>query len=664
MMCFGSSDAYAQAHQDTLHKELQALMADFNVPGSAVIWVQGDQVLLSGAYGYADLEEQRPVDIDQTLIRVGSVSKPFTAIGVLNLAASGRLDLDTDVNTFFQEPVIRDRLPSTVTMRHLLTHTAGFDDRFVGKSARTREERLPLGEAVRALLPDRFIDSGEIAAYSNFGVALAGYVLEHVSGVPFEEFMSREVFQPLGMKDSTFEPQDETAGRLMTGYFMDWGRQAPVSFGYLHDAPAGQMVATGRDMIRFMIHMLHPEKMEDAGVLDAEMVRKMTGIRFTHHPKLAGGYGYLWNIGEFGGYDFFGHDGGYVGASARLFFFPDHHAAMFVAANTINNRYIGAVTDLLINRFLSGEDAVGGIRAMDEERAVHGRMVHGEERADNDELPGFREYSDREQSGANEQVVGGIRAMDEHQPAYTDQRRIKDFAGTWRNTRYSRADFTKFSILFGILGNEMKTWALGDSLLAMPDHTGESRALRRVGPDLFQSLDDDYMMAFRIADGKVTHAFTSGTTSLERLHPVETVRFQIAAMLILQFLFTAMLFIYPILFMRRKIRKEKHPAGLLSGYEWVISLIYVAGLWLYLPVLLNIPLYEVLSGFSYGLPGGIYALALLPYIALIATILMAIHLLRDKPVAGRRKAWSVFVLAASVVYFLILDYWNLAGWPA
>ena len=649
MMCTGSSMAAGQGHQDTLHKEIEALMAEYNIPGSAAIWVQGDRVMLSGTYGFADLEEQRPVDIDNTLFRVGSISKPFTATGVLKLVEDGRIDLDADVNTFFEEPVIRDRFSSTVTMRHLLTHTAGFDDRFVGKSARTREGMLPLGVAVRTMLPGRFIESGEIAVYSNFGVALAGYILEHISGMPFDRFMTQEVFHPLGMANSSFDPQEEVYGKLMTGYYQDWGRLAPVPFGFFKDAPAGQMVTTGSDMIRFMSYMLHPERMEEAGVLGAEMVRTMSGIQFTHHPMLAGGYGYLWNIGEFGGHNFFGHDGGYVGAAARLFFFPDHNAAMFVAANTMNTRFIGAVTDLLANRFLPGEDVDGGERL---DAAGTGLADAGDGKWLDAAGTGLAD------AGNNQDPL----EMGE-MPEYKDQRKWRDFTGTWRNTRYSRNDFTKFSILFGILGNEMKTWALGDSLLAMPDHTGQTRALRRVGPALFQSLDDDYMMAFRIADGKVTHVFTSGTTSLERLHPVETVRFQMVALLFLQLLFTAILFIYPFLYLRRKIRKERHPSGILSGYEWVISVIYAAGIWLYLPVFLNIPLYEFLSGFAYGLPKGVYVLTLLPYIALIATILMALHLFRNKPVAGRRKAWSVIVMSASVVYFLILDYWNLAGWP-
>ncbi len=599
---------------EPLHREIDELLNKHNIPGAVAIWVQGDEVLFSGTYGYADLEERRPVDPDKSLIRIGSVSKPFTSLGALHLVEKGELDLQTDLNEFFDEPVIQDRFSSAVTMEHLLTHTAGFEDRFIGKSARTREEALSLEEAVRNMVPDRFIESGEIASYSNYGVALAGYVVETVSGRPFAEFMEAGIFRPLGMSDSSFDPDEAAIGKVMTGYYTERGALAPVLYDYIMEAPAGQMVATGNDMARFMIHMLNPERIEDAGVLSSEKVQEMTSIRFTHHPELSGGFGYLWSIYEQDGRDFYGHSGGYAGAATHLVFSPEHHAAWFVAANIMDFEFLGSLSDLLSGHFLPDTEGV--------------------------HEPGTREML----------------------PEYRDDRSLSDFAGSWRETRYPRSDFSRFAVLFGIMGHELKTGIQGDSLLTMPTHTGELRTLRRVGPALFQSVDDDYMLAFRISEGRITHVFTDGRTALERLHPLETANFHLTAIGLLQLLFTGIFLIYPVMYIIRKRRGLNPPLSSAFRYEWGIAAAYALGFWLYLPVMMQIPAYEMQIGFAYGVPKALYVLSLLPYAALIGTIIFAIKLLRNRHTPAKRRMWSVTVMGASVIYFLILDYWNQAGW--
>ncbi|MFU8859539.1 MAG: hypothetical protein ACNA8K_03860 [Cyclonatronaceae bacterium] len=208
----------------------------------------------------------------------------------------------------------------------------------------------------------------------------------------------------------------------------------------------------------------------------------------------------------------------------------------------------------------------------------------------------------------------------------------------------------------------MKTGSIGDSLLTMPTHTGEMRRLRRVGPVLFQSLDDDYMLAFREHRGEITHVFTSGTTALERLHPLETRMFH---MVLISFLLTLSLIItvlYPGIWLYRRIRGVRTSVRKKNLFEWGIAALYTFGLLLYAPVMAQVPAYEFAIGFGYGVPAGVYMLTLIPWAALLLTVLYPVHLFRRKLPFDRDMVRAVFIIAASVVFFLALNYWNLAGW--
>jgi CubicO group peptidase (beta-lactamase class C family) len=604
--------AAAAQPADTLVQQLERLLEQHHAPGAVVVWVQGDSAVLLQGLGWADLAQQRHVDAEQTLLRVGSISKPFTAIGVLHQVEQGKLSLDQDIRQFIGMPArlryLEDGFPQAVTLRHLLTHTGGFDDRYIGKSARTRAEALPLGEAVETLMPKRFIASGELASYSNFGAALAGYLLEQVSGQSFAAAMRQEVFVPLGMNDSSFDPDREAQQQLMTGYYLDQGRLAPLAYDYLNDAPAGQMVATGRDMAVFIAAMLNPGGLEARGVLSAATTAEMLAIQHTHHPALHGGTGFLWNIAEQAGHPYVGHDGGYIGASARLMLFPEHQAGLFIAANTMDFGFISAATDLLLSAFLPSPP-----------------------------LPSPRPL----------------------QPRYDYSRPLSDFAGTWRHTRYSRYSFTKFAVLIGMMGGEMVTGTLGDSLLTMPTHTGERRRLRRVGPLLFQSLDDDYHLAFREEDGDITHVFTSGTSALERLHPLETRRVQIPLLAGSLTLFLLVALGYPLAALWR--RRGGRRLSILARYEWVVAVCYALGFLLLGIAIALLPPYELLIGFGYGLPKAVYVSTLLPFVGLLCTVLLVYQIINRREVALSRRAWSATLVLVSVAYFAGCWYWRLAG---
>ena len=599
-------------NQGELHVQIDEIFQQNNAPGAVVIVVRGDSTLFLDTFGMANIEKNRHIDPDQTIFRVGSISKPFTSIAVLHAVEKGLLELDRDINTYFDEPLIRDHFPAPVTLRHLLTHTAGFDDRYIGKSARFREDALSLGESIKTLLPERLIDSGQIASYSNFGAALAGYVLEHVDGRNFNTIMKNEVFEKLGMHHSSFDPDDDELKSFMTGYFPTGSGMIPLQYDYILDAPAGMMVSTARDMEQFMHQILKHDGLTRAGILSEEMASEMFSVQFTHHPKLSGGFGYLWNLFEYNGHKVIGHDGGYIGSSARLWIFPDHQTAIFLAANTMDFGFINDATRSLTEALIA------------EHQSSHKTTLPGQ--------------------------------------YYSDGQPISDFAATWRNTRYSKNSFTKFAVLIGMMGQEFRTTAVGDSLLAMPTHTGDVRLLARVEPLLFQSLDDDYFLAFREENGKITHAFTSGTLANERLHFLETRTIQLSLIGGTTLFFLIISLSYPVLFLIRKIKKREVVSSSLSRLELGAALPYSLFILLFPLSVFFIEPYEMAIGFGYGVPYLIYISTLMPYASLIFTVLLGVGIYRAQDKTASRRAFSSFVVIASIVLFACLWYWNQVGW--
>src|SRR5262249_43898316 len=182
---------------------LDSALARFKVAGAVVMVVKDGDIAFAKGYGYADIENKKPMSADATLIRAGSIAKLCTGIAVMQLVEQGKLDLDRDVNAYldFHIPTPAGGVP--VTLRRLLTHRAGFEEHVKGMFTRHSVPE-PLGAWLARSLPPRLYPGGDVPAYSNYGMTLAGYIVERVAGESFAEYMDRHIFQPLGMAHTTF----------------------------------------------------------------------------------------------------------------------------------------------------------------------------------------------------------------------------------------------------------------------------------------------------------------------------------------------------------------------------------------------------------------------------------------------------------------------------
>ncbi|MBB3691902.1 serine hydrolase [Sphingomonas sp. BK580] len=223
-----------------------------DIAGAVVTVVRDGQVIAARGYGYADVAKRRSVDPNLTLFRPGSVSKLVTWTAVMQQVEAGKLDLDADVNRYldFAIPAFHGQ---PITLRQIMTHTAGFEEankKLITYDARDVE---PIGAYLKRHVPARVYAPRTTPAYSNWATTLAGYIVERVSGVPFDDYVEQRIFRPLDMRTASFRQPlpPRLRGLMAQGYPL--GSGDPKPFEIVVPGPAGSLSASGLDMAKFMI---------------------------------------------------------------------------------------------------------------------------------------------------------------------------------------------------------------------------------------------------------------------------------------------------------------------------------------------------------------------------------------------------------------------------
>jgi CubicO group peptidase (beta-lactamase class C family) len=265
---------------------MPAALDTAETPGAVVVVVKDGQVLFEKGYGFSDYARRLPVDPKTTLFRPGSVSKLFTWTAVMQLVQAGKIDLDADVNTYLDFEVPRFRgVP--VTMRDLMTHRGGFSE--------TARDLLTFGKApppldvvLKRYVPPRIFTPDGGPGYSNYGASLAGYIVQRVSGQPFDTYVAQHIFAPLGMAHSTFaQPLPPALAPLMSKGYATWDKPGP-GFEIISLPPAGSLSSSGDDMARFMIAHLQLGRYGTAQILSPQTASAMHTTIWKAFPDLNG----------------------------------------------------------------------------------------------------------------------------------------------------------------------------------------------------------------------------------------------------------------------------------------------------------------------------------------------------------------------------------------
>ena len=334
------------------------------IPGATVSVVRDGEVLLAKGYGEADVAKGEPVAADETLFRVGSVSKLFTSTAAMQLVEQGRLDLDEDVNRYLGDVEIPDTYPGRpVTLRHLLTHTAGFEQEFVGSGARDEADFVPLGEYLAGIDPPaRVRPPGEVTSYSNYGMALIGRIVEETSGMTYARYVEENVAAPLGMDGTTAAQPVEPRlrDRLAQGYKVEGGEPSAEPFEFIEEAPAGSVSSTSADMARFMIAHLQNGRYGDGRILEEATAKQMHARQFSNAPGLSTGMGLGFYEQTINGERVIEHGGNTFLFHSMAFLLPEHDVGVFVSYNSYGEGEAGArgeydLTHAFLDRYYPNE---------------------------------------------------------------------------------------------------------------------------------------------------------------------------------------------------------------------------------------------------------------------------------------------------------------------
>lgn len=295
------------------------LMERGHVPGVAVAVVHEGRIVMLRGYGQARLDSGAGVDASRTLFRIGSVSKVLTAAAAVQLADRGMLDLQRDIRAYLPDVPLR----YGATTHQLLTHTAGLDER-------------------SASAPMQVFRPGTAYSYSNSNYALAGLVIERVSGLAFETYMADRLFRPLRMTATTARqpPEPNLLDDLARGYHWTGGSHEPLPYRFgdgpsegIRHSPAGGISTTAADMGRFMLALLGDGSVDGGRILSPEFAKMVFAPQYTANPRIPPrAYASLYWFTH--GLRLLHHDGSLGDQIGVLVLAPDDRFGIFVASNS------------------------------------------------------------------------------------------------------------------------------------------------------------------------------------------------------------------------------------------------------------------------------------------------------------------------------------------
>ena len=304
------------------------------VAGAVVVVVKDGQVLLQKGYGYADMASAKPVDPDNTLFRPGSVSKLFTWTAVMQQVEQGHIDLDRDVNTYL-DFAIPPFAGKPVTMRQLMTHTAGFQEttKYLIFAAPAPEPALDT--YLKQNIPARIFAPGTTPSYSNYGATLAGYIVQRVSGQKFADYIDQHIFAPLGMQHATVrQPLPDALRPLMSSGYRLASDPEAKPFEIVGPAPAGSSSISGADMAKFMIAHIQDGEYNGQRILQTATAQMMHSTALNNIPPLNTMLLGFYQMNR-NGRRIIGHAGDTQWFHSEVTLFLDEHVGLFVSVNSV-----------------------------------------------------------------------------------------------------------------------------------------------------------------------------------------------------------------------------------------------------------------------------------------------------------------------------------------
>jgi CubicO group peptidase (beta-lactamase class C family) len=597
------ADPTTAAVSEFFDSSLRGPLEQNHVPGAVVSVVAGGKTVFAKGYGMADVEHGVPFDASRSLVRIASITKLFTFTAVMQQVEAGKLDLDADVNTYLKTFKVPATYPKPITLLTLMNHTSGFEDRFLGAAARTADDVPPLGDFLAANMPARIRPPGEVSGYSNYGAALAGYIVSQVSGEPYDQYVQHHILDPLRMTHSTAtEPVPATlAGDLARSY--DTDASPPVRKPFMFDrmAPDGSVSATAADMANFMVAHLHEGRFDDASILGPATMAQMHESSFAEDPRLAG-YAHGFRQQTMNGHEVLMHDGGWEGFLSALFLVPGCDLGLFVSSNgTGAGKPLGDVLQKFFDRFVP--------------------------------------------TPATADVVKSA--------AGTTQAKSVPPAGFYEPTRHNESTVEK---LTNLLGPARLTVASDGTL-----HFG-GKEWHRQGDGFYVRADGkDHLVSFVGTDG--TRYIATDATAFQLMHDSETLPVNLVVLLVFAIPALSALLLPVVALIRRLRHRPREMSRRWRAARWLAGGAALVGI-VFAVALFNV---LVTGGdeFLYGAPASFRLLLVLPILVLLAFAGSVAYTVvgwrgSGAGVVARIHQVTIVVGLSALTWFLWQ--WNLIGW--
>lgn len=585
------------------------------IAGMVISVVKDGKLLLQKGYGLADVQSKVAMDPAATLMRIGSTSKLFTWTAVMQLVEQGRIDLDRNVNDYLDFK-IEEAFGQPITMRHLMNHRAGFEeglkDLLGYDPALAQSTERYLKEHPRPML----FAPGEAPGYSNYGVALAGYIVQRVSGQPFEAYVEQHIFQPLGMRHSTFaQPLPKGfPGFLAKGYRTTGSPPSP--FELVITAPAGSMTTTAADMTRFMLAHLGQGSVDGARILQPATVARMHSPTEQALPGFATmAHGFFRAVQN--GRLVLGHGGDTIVFHTDMQLLPEQGVGIFFSYNSRGK-----------------DDAVYGARK--------------------ELLDGFMDRYFPAPAASQRPTLASARE---------DAQRI---AGRYQSSRRVDHGFLRF---FYLLQQSVIT-ANPDGTINVPDGLGGMGTFREVGPQLWQKVGGTQMVALKEINGVKTVIDSENPVSvLQEAHFANSAPLNVSVLLLSFLVLLSALLAWPIGALLRRadrassgVSPEVRRLRRVQRLAVAVALAYVAAWFVLIRPVLDTDVAVYHSGIDW-IVGLLELSGLLAIGAALAGVWVAWRL-RRTDATRLTRTWAVLVALAllGVVWLGLVGHlitWNL-----
>ncbi|MBW1297414.1 serine hydrolase domain-containing protein [Aquimarina litoralis] len=335
--------------ESSLDSLIQKTMEEEHIPGAAFIIVKDGKTLLKKGYGYTSLgEDVRRVDPDSTIFRIGSVTKTFTATALLQLVDQKKVDLYMDVNQYLKSVKVPNTYKTPVTLANLLDHSAGFDE-LRGRVVYRENQSIPLADYLKNRIV-RVREPGVISSYSSFGIALAGLLVEDISGQKLDAYMKKHIWEPLGMHMTSMFLNDQVEQYASWGYEYRNGVNLPQPWEFYHTYPASEINSTVADMGKYLLMHLNNGILDDQRVLSTSLSQKMKSAELRVHDTVeAFAYGFYEEDAH--GFRTISHGGDMLGYASYMAMIPEEKLGVFVIHHHEGTRLRYAVMDIILKTF-------------------------------------------------------------------------------------------------------------------------------------------------------------------------------------------------------------------------------------------------------------------------------------------------------------------------